>query len=152
MVDLGGRRSAAGHDISRGAARAVLGGGRARRLLRATGDVEDVELAACGGLDGVLDGGVVRHVVAVHDVLFTLIICAYERWKGRAYVVPVALSQLQHGGLEAELADPRARLGVIARQGNLARVVVPRAQQMDRLDIGRSAQRKLQLNGSHCAG
>ena len=45
----------------------------------AAGDIEDVELAAGGGLDGVLHGGVVRDVVAVHDV-----------------VVPVAASELQH--------------------------------------------------------
>ena len=97
----------------------------------ATGNIEDVELAAGGGLDGVLDGGVVRDVVAIHDV-----------------VVPVATSELQHGGLEAELANPGTGL-VLGGQGQLARVVVPGSDQMDGLDVGRGPEGELELNGGH---
>ena len=64
------------------------------------------------------------------------------------YVVPVAASQLQHRGLEAELAHPGTGL-VFGGQGQLARVVVPGADQVDGLDVGRGPQRKLELNGGH---
>lgn len=72
------------------------------------------------------------------------------RVSGRVtYVVPVAATQLQHGGLEAELASPCAWLDIIPRKGNLTRVVVPGAHQMDSLDIGGGAQRELELNSRH---
>lgn len=65
------------------------------------------------------------------------------------YVVPVAATKLQHRGLEAELANPRARLGAIARKGNLASVVVPGADKVHGLDVGRGAEVELELNGGH---
>lgn len=128
MLDSGGRESAASSDIGR--ATVSLGGLTATAGL-ATGDIEDVKLAAGGGLDGVLDGGIVRDMVAIHDI-----------------VVPVAATELQHGGLEAELAHPCTWL-VLGGQRQLARVVVPRADKVDGPDIGRGAQRKLELNGGH---
>lgn len=97
----------------------------------ATGDIEDVELAAGGGLDGVFDSRVVRNVITVHDI-----------------VIPVATTELQHGSLEAELAQPGTGL-VFSRQRKLTRVVVPRADQVDGLDVGRGSQGKLELNGGH---
>jgi hypothetical protein len=97
----------------------------------ATGNIEDVKLAAGGGLDGVLDGWIVRDVIAVHDI-----------------VIPVAATQLQHGSLEAELANPGTGL-VFGRQGQLTRVVVPRADKVDGLDVGRGSQGELELNGGH---
>lgn len=102
MLDARGGQGATGHDVG---AAGLRGGGPAGGL--AAGDIEDVELAAGGWLDGVFDGGVVRYVVPVHHV-----------------VVPVAASELEHGGLEAELADPGAGLA-FAGEGDLALVVVP---------------------------
>ncbi len=67
MVDARWRDSAAGGNFRAAAAAAV--GRRRRRRLFAAGHVEDVELAAGGGLDGVLGSGIVRDVVAVENVL-----------------------------------------------------------------------------------
>lgn len=128
MLDSGGRERASSCNIGRGTV--SLGGITATAGL-ATGDIEDVKLAAGGGLDGVLDGRIVRDVVTIHDI-----------------VVPVAATQLQHGGLETELAQPGTGL-VLGGQGQLARVVVPRADQVDGLNVGRGAQGKLELNGGH---
>lgn len=133
VLDLGGRQSAASGDVGRGTAALAVRASAAGAGL-ATGDIEDVELAAGGGLDGVLDGRVVGDVVPIHDV-----------------VVPVAATELQHGGLEAELADPGTGL-VLGRERQLARVVVPRADQVDGLDVGRGAQVELELNGGHYDG
>lgn len=41
------------------------------------------------------------------------------------HVVPVPTTELEHRGLEAELPNPRTRLGVISGEGDLTRVVVP---------------------------
>lgn len=122
VLDARGGQGAASSDAA-----GSLGGGAGL----ATGNIEDVELAAGGGLDGVLDGGVVGHVVAVHDV-----------------VVPVAASELEHGGLEAELSLPGAGL-LVSGEGNLALVAVPRTDEVDGLDVGRGAERELELNGRH---
>lgn len=107
------------------------GGGR--RL--ASGDVEGVELAASGGLGDGLAGRVVGDVVAVNDV-----------------VVPVALALLDSRALEAESALPASRLGRVLGQRELAVVVVPGAEQVDGLDVGRSAEGEVELNGGHCDG
>jgi hypothetical protein len=127
-LDLGDRQGAALGDISRVAAGAlgrlgaggVAAGGRLGGRL-GLGNIEDVELAAGGGLDGGLLAGVVRDVIAVDDV-----------------VVPVALAGLESGAGEAEGTLPRARLGgrLVLGKGELASVVVPRTEKVDRLDAG----------------
>jgi hypothetical protein len=126
VLDPGGRESTAHGDVG-GAALAWAGrsGGR-------TGDVEDVELAAGSGLDGEVGGGVVRNVVSIDDV-----------------VVPVSLTGLEHGALEAEVALPGTGLGSIPGERQLAVVVVPGPEEVDGLDIRRSAEREVELDGGH---
>jgi hypothetical protein len=128
VLGRGRRRRVPGGALAGAGAGAVgLGGGGRRRLVGLVfGDVEDVELAAGGGLDGGLLTGVVRHVVAVDDV-----------------VVPVALAGLEVA-LEAECALPRTGLGgsLILGERELTDVVVPRAKQMDGLDARRDAKRE----------
>jgi hypothetical protein len=63
VLDPRGRESTADGDVG-GAALAWAGCGGGP-----TGDIEDVELAAGGGLDGELGSGVVRDVVSIDDVL-----------------------------------------------------------------------------------
>jgi len=109
------------------------GGGGGGRL--GDGDVEHVELAAGGGLGGELAGGIVRDVVAVDDV-----------------VVPVPLALLQSGALEAESALPAARLGGVLGERELAIVVVPRAEEMDGLDVRGGAESEVELDSGHCDG
>jgi len=127
--DLGGRDSAALGDVLGDAAR--LAGG-----LDGSGtsgwDIEDVQLAAGGGLDGVLAGGVVGDVVAVKDV-----------------VVPVALALLEHGALEAESTLPCASLGGILGERELTGVVVPGTDEVSGLAVGRSAEGEVKLNSGH---
>lgn len=65
MVDLGRRRSTTLDEVC--GAPVVLGGGLGRLL--ATGNIEDVQLAAGGGLDSVLNSGIMRDMVTIHDVL-----------------------------------------------------------------------------------
>jgi len=114
----------------------LAGGGLGRGLagLALGGDVEDVQLAAGGGLNGRLLAGVVRDMVAVDDV-----------------VVPVALAGLEGGALEAESAFPRAGLGrgLVLGQGELPGVAVPRTEEVDGLDAGGNAERERQLDGRH---
>ena len=121
-----GGQGATGCDVS---AAGLWCGGAAGWL--AAGNIEDVELAAGCWLHGVFDGGVVRDVVSVHHV-----------------VVPVAASELEHGGLEAEFADPGAGLA-FAGERDLALVVVPGADEVDGLDVGRGPEGELELNGGH---
>ena len=71
-------------------------------------DVEDVELAASGGLGDGLAGWVVGDVVAVNDV-----------------VVPVALALLQSAALEAKGTLPATGLAGVLGKRELAVVVVP---------------------------
>jgi len=97
-----------------------------------TGNIEDVELAAGGGLDGEVGSGVVRDVVSIDDV-----------------VVPVSLTGLQHGALETEGTLPGTGLGSIPGERELAVVVVPRTEKVDSLDIRRSAEREVKLDGGH---
>jgi len=111
------------------AGRALVGGRRLGRLGRLVGgDIQDVQLAASGGLDGGLLAGVVRDVVAVDDV-----------------VVPVALAGLERGALEAEGTLPRAGLGgrLVLGKRELTDIVVPGAEKVDGLDAGREAKREL---------
>jgi len=95
-----------------------------------SGNIEDVELAASGGLDGVLAAGVVGDLVAVEHV-----------------VEPVALTGLEDRGLEAEGTLPGA-LG--ARERKLALVAVPGTDEVDSLDGGGGAESKGELSSGHC--
>lgn len=126
MLDLGRRQGAAGSDV--GASAAGLGATAAGGLSR---HVQDVQFAARGGLDGVFDGWVVADMVPIHDV-----------------VVPVSLAELQHGGLEPELAYPGPGL-VLGGERQLAGVVVPGADEVDGLDVGRGPEGELELDGGH---
>nr|POE66119.1 hypothetical protein CFP56_54381 [Quercus suber] len=92
-----GERAALGHVGLADAAR-MTGRLAARGLGR--GDVEGVELAAGGGLDDMLAGGVMGDVVPVDDV-----------------VIPVALALLEGGAGEAELALPGADLAGVLGEG-----------------------------------
>ena len=151
-LDLGDGERATLGDVGDGstAALGVLGGrlagglagglggrlgvlGRLGRGL-ASGDIEDVQLAASGGLSGGLDGRVVGDVVAINDV-----------------VVPVSLARLESGGLEAESALPGTRLGggLVLGKRKLTLVAVPGAEEMDGLDAGGDAERERQLSGGH---
>jgi hypothetical protein len=102
------------------------------RCLGLSRNVEDVELAAGGGLGGGVLGRVVRDVVAVNDV-----------------VVPVPLALLQGGALELEASQPAAALLGVLGEGKLARVVVPRAEQVDRLAVAGSAESEVELDSGH---
>ena len=126
--DAGRAQAAALRDLD-GHGWALRRGGDRARL----GHVEDVELAACGRLLCRGLGGVVRDVVAVHDV-----------------VVPVALAGGQSRGLEAEVALPGAGFGGIFAERELARVVVPGAEEVDCLDVGGGAEGEGELDGGHC--
>jgi len=129
-----------GADDAGGRNWATLGDGAGRLTGMAAGldhggggwDIEDVQLAAGGGLDGVLAGGIVRDVIAIEDV-----------------VVPVALALLDQGVLEAERALEAAGLRGVLGERELTRVVVPRAEQVDGLAVGGSAEREVQLNSGH---
>lgn len=63
------------------------------------GYVQDVELAAGRGLDGVVDGRIMRDVISVHDV-----------------VIPIPTSQLEHRALEAKFPGPCSGLRRILGQ------------------------------------
>jgi len=60
-------------------------------------------------------------------------------------VIPVALALLKNGGLETKCASPRPGLGSRARKGKLSLIAIPRTYEMDRLDIGRGAEREAEL-------
>jgi len=129
VSNLGRRDSAALGDVLGNAAR--LAGG-----LDGSGtsgwDIEDVQFAAGGGLNGVLTGRVVRDVVAVKDV-----------------VVPVALALLEHGALEAEGTLPCASLGGILGERELTGVVVPRTDEVSGLAVGGGAEGEVELDRCH---
>jgi len=95
-------------------------------------DIEDVQLAAGGGLDGVLAGGIVRDVVSIKDI-----------------VVPVALALLEEGALEAERSLEAAGLGGVLGERELTGVVVPRAEEVDGLAVGGGAESEVQLDSRH---
>lgn len=107
--------------------------GRAGRRGLGGWDVDDVELAASGGLGGVLLGWVVGDVVAVNDV-----------------VVPVALALLEGGTVELEAASPAAGLLLVLGKGELTLVAVPGTEKVDGLAVGGSAESEVKLDGSHC--
>ena len=67
------------------------------------------------------------------------------------YVVPVALTLLEHGTLELECSLPGTLLlGVlILSERKLARVVVPRAEEVDGLDGGGGAESERKLSRRH---
>lgn len=116
-LDLGRAQGATLGDIglAAGAASGLLSGGGVDSGGGLGGrDVQDVELAAGGGLDDGVAGGVVGDVVAVDDI-----------------VVPVALALLQGLALEAEGALPATGLVGILGKRELAVVVVPGAEQVD---------------------
>lgn len=134
---------------------------RVRAAAGSAGNIQDVELAASGGLDSVFRSWVMGDMVAVHDVLVRKSkygIHAYYRQQRDdvsvfcfcTYVVPVSLSQLERIPLETESSLPRARFGgSILRERELPGVVIPRAEEMDGLDIGRGADGEAKLNGGH---
>lgn len=97
----------------------------------ASWNIENVEFSACSRLSGVFLGRIVRDVVAVNYV-----------------VIPVTLTEFESRALESEGSSPGAWLGCTAifRQRELVLVVVPGADQMDCLDVGRSAEGKRKLN------
>lgn len=95
-------------------------------------DIKDVQLTTSGGLLGGGLAGVVRDVVSIDDV-----------------VVPVAGAELDSGGREAESSLPAARDGVVGGQGQLSIVVVPRAKELDLLNVLGSAESEGELNGRH---
>jgi hypothetical protein len=64
-------------------------------------------------------------------------------------VVPVAPTKLQNGSLEAEFAGPGARFGRIAGKRQLAIIAIPRADQVDGLDIAGSSKLEVELHGRH---
>jgi len=136
-LDLGGREGATLGDVG-GDAAGLAGGalGGSGSSLGGTGlgggDVEDVELAAGGGLGGELAGGVVADVVAIDDV-----------------VVPVALALFERT-LETEATLPATGLGCILRKRKLAVVVVPGAEEVDGLAVRGSAESEVKLDSGHC--
>lgn len=131
-LDLGWAESAALWHIgdAAGLADGFVGGDSGR--LGSSRDVEDVELAASGGLDDGLAGRVVGDVVAVDDV-----------------VVPVALALLQGLSLEAKGALPATGLVSILGERKLAVVVVPRTKEVDGLAVSRSAEGEVELDSRH---
>jgi len=131
-LDLGRAKGAALWDVRHAAGRTdgLLGGSSGGGLAR--GNVEDVELAASGGLDDGVAGGIVRDVVAIDDV-----------------VVPVALALLQGLALEAESTLPATSFGGILGERELAVVVVPGSEKVHRLAVGRSAESEVELDGGH---
>jgi len=129
--DAGRGQSAALGDVLGGAAGlAGRGSGGSGRL---GGNVDDVELAAGGGLGGVVLGGVVGDVVAVNDV-----------------VVPVALALLEGLALELEASGPSSDLLGVLGKGKLSGVVVPRAEKVDGLAVVGSAESEVKLDSGHC--
>lgn len=131
-LDLGRAEGAALWDVGNAARSAcgLVGGSGGGGLAR--WDVEDVKLAASGGLDDGVACGIVRDVVAVNDV-----------------VVPVALALLQGLALEAESALPASGFGGILGERELTVVVVPGAEQVDGLAVGGSAESEVELDGGH---
>jgi hypothetical protein len=121
-----------GLDLASGSGLWDLAGSAAGGLgLLGSWDIDDVELAAGGWLDGELDGGVVRDGVSVHLV-----------------VVPVALASLELLGGEAESALPGTLLGVLG-EWELTLVAVPGADEVDGLDGRAGAESKAEGDGRH---
>ena len=135
-LGLGGDDAAGGNttalgDVLRSAAR--LAGGLGGCGSGLGGDVDDVQLAASGGLGGVVLGGVVRDVVAIDDV-----------------VVPVALALLECGALELEATNPATGLLGVLGERKLTLVAVPGTEKVDCLAVGGSAESEVKLDSGHC--
>ena len=69
----------------------------------------------------------------------------------RTYVVPVPLTLSESGALEFEVADPSADFLGIFIERKLPCVVVPGAEKVDSLAIGRGAESEVELDRGHCA-
>jgi hypothetical protein len=69
--------------------------------------------------------------------------------KGGTYVVPVTGALLQSRTLEAESAQPATGLLGILGERKLACVVIPGAEQMHSLAVGRGAEREVELDNGH---
>jgi len=97
-------------------------------------DIKDVQDAASGGLGGGVLSRVVRHMVAVNDV-----------------VVPVSLAGFESRSLESECTLPRTGLGgsLVLGERKLPGVVVPGTEKMNGLAAGGGAQSKRELDGGH---
>jgi hypothetical protein len=135
-LGLGGNDAAGGDtttfgDVLRSATGLAGGlGGSGSGLGR---DVDDVQLAAGGGLGGVVLGGVVGNMVAVDDV-----------------VVPVALALLECGTLKLEATDPTTGLLGVLGERKLTLVTVPGTEKVDSLAVGGSAESEVKLDSGHC--
>lgn len=86
VLDFGGREGAASGDVGGAAAAASSSSSSSSSacallcgLVFSTRDIEDVQLAVCGRLDGVLCGRVVRDMVPVQDVLLSVSILKVKR-------------------------------------------------------------------------
>jgi hypothetical protein len=99
---------------------------------RSSWDIEDVQLAARCGLDGVFPSGIVRDVISIKNV-----------------VVPVPLTLLDQRALEAEGTLKATRLGCVFGKGKLSCIIVPRAKKMDCFAVRRGAKTEVQLNRRH---
>lgn len=65
------------------------------------------------------------------------------------YVVPVPLTLPQRRTRKAKSSLPSPGLGGVLGQGELAGIIIPRAQQMGGLDVGRRAESEGELSCSH---
>lgn len=91
-----------------------------------------------------------RDVVSIENVLRPRVSRAAmhdKKEKKTTYIVPVPVSRLHHGLLEAESARPGAWFGrLVSREGQLATIRVPGADEMGGLDVGGRAQREVDLH------
>lgn len=65
-------------------------------------------------------------------------------------VVPVASALFKLRALEAKAAFPSSRFGGVFGQRVLAFVIVPRADEVDGLAVGRGAEGEVELDRCHC--
>ncbi len=75
--------------------------------------------------------------------------CSGRDRGGPAYVVPVALALLQRRTRKFKRPFPSPSLGGVLGQRKLAGIIVPRANEMGRLDIGGGAESEAKLSCSH---
>jgi len=111
-----------------------LGVARGRLLdVGRCGNIEDVELAASGRLNGGVPGRIMGDMVAIDDI-----------------VVPISMARHKCRSLEPEGAFPTALLSRVFRKRKLALVIIPRAQQMNGLYVRGRAKSEIHLNrGRH---
>lgn len=98
------------------------------------GHIENVQHPPSGRFRGRGLSRIVGDMVTINDV-----------------VVPISLTGLESGALEAKGAFPRTRLGgcLILGQWELTGVVIPGAKEMNGLDARRRSQREGELHGCH---